>query len=78
MSQRLLDYLDATKRGGFGWIPKYEDALTQSRQSDAWMCGWYSGLLDEAIRAVGVDRLRRVVAGQMDIEAQAEKPPEAE
>ena len=72
MSNRLREYLRWKERGGFGWVHKYEESVTQTG-SPAWWIGWYSGMLDEAINAVGDSRLRRLLDALEDIDSE-EKP----
>ena len=52
MSDRLVDFLRASKRGGFGWVPKYEESSGFDKNA-AGLVGWYMGMLDDLVDAIG-------------------------
>lgn len=74
MSDRLREYLRWRERGGFGWVPKYE-ASVNPKADPPWFTGWYSGMLDEAISAVGQSRLRNLLDALEAIDRPGIVPP---
>jgi hypothetical protein len=57
--KRLVEYIKARRRGGFGWIPRYEKAVCPNRNR-ASLAGWYSGMLDELLRELPEREIDRI------------------
>jgi hypothetical protein len=66
MSRRLAEYIRAKRRGGFGWIPKYEKQVGDP--GAPYMSGHYMGMLDELIEAVGTYRAERIAVTLAEID----------
>ena len=72
---RLADYLEAKRAGGWGWRAEYNKKLTDGMGADdgAWLVGWYGGMLDEMIEAIGVGSACRIVHAKDEIRTKAEQ-----
>jgi len=69
----LQEYLAASRKGGFGWATEYDKSVSDNL---AYLKGWYCGMLDEAIAAVGSWRLARLIEIQDEIEARSQQSAE--
>jgi hypothetical protein len=65
---RLIEYLDAVD-GSFGCRARYEQRILGDEQNHAYLSGHYAGLVDELVRLVGRDRLRRLASVMDEIDA---------
>ncbi len=56
--ESLIQYLQASKKGGFGWVPAYEKTITGNQ---AILAGHYHGILQDLIDCGGIEQLLAVV-----------------
>lgn len=51
MSKRLQTYLEKARGDEWGWQKDYDIRLNPP--TEAWLAGWYRGMLDEMVSAIG-------------------------
>lgn len=56
----LAEYLHWRTQGGSGWMVAYEAAL--GNHSGDWWGGYYRGLLEDALRILGPERIAALLA----------------
>ena len=64
---RLLDYLQARERGGFGWLRDYQQEVmdefsqhNEDKDNYAYLSGWYQGMLSELLDELPAKEIERI------------------
>lgn len=61
MTKRLRRYLAAREAGGWGWKAKYERKEMPDDQDWPWLVGFYGGMLDELLDAIGEKQISKMM-----------------